>query len=189
VLYRPSQSRCKHPFLHHLNAASKDDTVTDFEKCIDSAIEARLKAVTILIELYLRQQKRSSLQSEADSVVSQPSSKESRDCNESKSRSNTLTKDGETPCVPSRSRQSSWNPFKGLHRTPSAEQAKDSPSAALVARGPSSHVSPPTLCPSVRMSASPGYMNDFRRAPIMTPPISPACRFLQRSVLCSAGDV
>ncbi|EXJ86804.1 hypothetical protein A1O3_03758 [Capronia epimyces CBS 606.96] len=52
--------------LRHLTLASKDDTVTDFEACIDSAIEARLKAVTILNELYLRQQKRASLLAEPE---------------------------------------------------------------------------------------------------------------------------
>jgi len=30
-------------FLHHLTLASKDDNFTDFDACIDSAIEARLK--------------------------------------------------------------------------------------------------------------------------------------------------
>ena len=41
--------------LKHLREAVKDDDMNDFGECIDSIIEARLRAVTTLNELYLRQ--------------------------------------------------------------------------------------------------------------------------------------
>ncbi|KAH0839158.1 hypothetical protein AYO21_05578 [Fonsecaea monophora] len=56
-------------FLRHLMLASKDDDIMDFEACIDSAITARLRAVTILNELYLRQQKSCGLNSQVRTPV------------------------------------------------------------------------------------------------------------------------
>ncbi|KIX03431.1 uncharacterized protein Z518_06983 [Rhinocladiella mackenziei CBS 650.93] len=182
-------------FLHHLTLASKDDNVTNFEACIDSAIEARLRAVTILNELYLRQQKRSSLQSEPEVTVAQPSPRDSKDSKEfkelegGKKRSSNLTRESEPLSTsPLRSRKPSWNPFKNLHRTSSSEQPKESTtSAPPIARSSSSNYHSPTLSPRPMMSSSPGSLNDFRRSQIMTPPISPASTHSSLDALTAAG--
>ncbi|KAK4943552.1 hypothetical protein LTR10_016846 [Elasticomyces elasticus] len=191
-------------FLHHLTLASKDDNMTDFETCIDSAIEARLKAVTILNELYIRQQKRSSLRSEPDLSVSRPlpqevkevskdqreskGPNEAKDLAEPKKRSNTLTTEVGTPPSPVRSRKSSWNVFKTLNRTPSTEETKENSRALTIPRSSTSKSTSPTLSPRATMSSSPGSMNlNDRRSQVMTPPLSPASTFSPADALAAAG--
>jgi len=182
-------------FLHHLVMASKDDNVTDFELCIDSAIEARLKAVTILNELYLRQQKRSSLRIEPDLQIplrgqreeyKRDEVKESKDL---KKRSDTRTTEPETPPSPSRSRKSSWNPFKNLHRGASAEHSREDSSAPPISRSSTANIASPILSGRPVMSTSPGSMTtrDPRRSTLMTPPISPASTISPVEAIGAAG--
>ncbi|KAK5204711.1 hypothetical protein LTR41_009567 [Exophiala xenobiotica] len=183
-------------FLHHLVMASKDDNVTDFELCIDSAIEARLKAVTILNELYLRQQKRSSLSIEPDLQIplrgqreedKRDEVKESKDL---KKRSDTLTTEPETPPSPSRSRKSSWNLFKNLHRTTSAELSREDSSAPPpISRSSTAIIASPILSGRPIMSTSPGSMTsgDPRRSTLMTPPTSPASKIPPVEAIAAAG--
>ncbi|KIW93843.1 uncharacterized protein Z519_05158 [Cladophialophora bantiana CBS 173.52] len=226
-------------FLHHLMLASKDDSVIDFEACIDSAIEARLRAVTILNELYLRQQKPSSPVSEPTyglSVnpnlpvkISRPFAEETKEVSEAsapterkkrssltsgpvpqtprnpqlpaarisrsspdemkeviegpapterKERSGTLG--SETPPAPGDvPRKPSWNVFKILHRTSSAEKENISTPPQATSRPPS-YVTSPTS-PSIRS------LDDPRRSQVMTPPISPVSTVSSIDVLAAAG--
>ncbi|OQU99457.1 hypothetical protein CLAIMM_05088 [Cladophialophora immunda] len=212
-------------FLHHLMLASRDDNVIDFEACIDSAIAARLRAVTILNELYLRQQKPSSPNSEVritlpcaeetkeaveaaperrkhSGLTSEPLPLTSRHTQspvktprpspdemkevieappspERKKRSGTL--ESEPPPSPGQvPRKSSWNVFKKLHRTSSAEKESISTLLPQATSRPPSYVTSPTS-PSIRS------LDDPRRSQVMTPPISPVSTVSSIDVLAAAG--
>ncbi|KIX99711.1 uncharacterized protein Z520_04347 [Fonsecaea multimorphosa CBS 102226] len=211
-------------FLHHLMLASKDDNVIDFEACIDSAIAARLRAVTILNELYLRQQKPSSPNSEVrmslphaeetkevveasperrkqsswtPEPVPMPSRNTQRPARPSRPPSDEMKEVVEAPPSPERKkrsgmlesetppspgqvpRKSSWNVFKKLHRTSSAEKEYVLTPPQATSRPPS-HVTSPTS-PSIRS------LDDPRRSQVMTPPISPVSTVSSVDVLAAAG--
>lgn len=169
--------------------AGKDDEFTDFESCIDSAIEARLKAVTILNELYLRQQKRSSLVNEPSLQVPARMGKEDdknggvNETKELKKRSNTVGIESGTPPTPSASRKSSWNLFKKRQRTSSTESWKEDSSTVLGSGGSTATVASPVL------SASPASftLRTSRTSAILTPPISPASTFTPYEAIAAAG--
>ncbi|KAK6366467.1 uncharacterized protein PV06_02548 [Exophiala oligosperma] len=181
-------------FLHHLVIAGKNDDFTDFESCIDSAIEARLKAVTILNELYLRQQKRSSLVNEPNlQIPGRMAGKEDdknggvmKEIKGSKKRSDTVGTFGtesKMPPTPAASRKSSWNLFKKRQRTSSTESWREDPSTVLNSAESSAAGASPVL------SASPASitLRTSRTSTILTPPISPASTFTPYEALAGAG--
>ncbi|KIW10448.1 hypothetical protein PV08_11412 [Exophiala spinifera] len=176
-------------FLHHLVTAGKDDEFVDFESCIDSAIEARLRAVTILNELYLRQQRRSSLVNEpVQQVLGQLRKEDNKTCgveetNELKAPSNTVGPEVATAPRPPASRKSSWNVFKKHRRTSSTESRREDPSTVRGSRGSTATVTSPVL------SASPGSftLRTSRTSAILTPPISPASTWTPYDAITAAG--
>ncbi|KAG9773562.1 hypothetical protein KCU88_g5708, partial [Aureobasidium melanogenum] len=173
--------------LRHLTLAVKDDSVTDFEACIDSAIEARLKAVTIFNELYLRQQRRFSGQREPEDRVSRASTADTRESRDSRlsqkgQEESSLTRQS-TPIpvsqatlpAPPMARKSSWNVFKNLHRATSHEQTQEHSSSPPTKRTSSVHMEPPAgpLRATTTSSMSVGSWEDSPRPPMLTPPLSP----------------
>ncbi|EHY53711.1 hypothetical protein HRR83_003926 [Exophiala dermatitidis] len=187
--------------LRHLTLAVKDDSVTDFEACIDSAIEARLKAVTILNELYLRQQRRFSGQREPEDRVSRASTADTRE-----SRDSRLSQKGQeessltlqsTPIpvsqatlpAPPMARKSSWNVFKNLHRATSREQTQEHSSSPPTKRTSSVHMEPPAgpLRATTTSSMSVGSWEDSPRPPMLTPPLSPVPTLSFQDAVAEAG--
>ncbi|OAP56454.1 hypothetical protein AYL99_09633 [Fonsecaea erecta] len=215
IAYRALQSltiEIQASFLHHLMLASNNDNVVDFETCIDSAIDARLRAVSILSELYLRQQKRPSAKAESRTVLcSADETKEVHGASPEREKHSSLGCEPvpsrplldemkevieaplvlgrkkssgivqpETPPSPGQApRKSSWNVFKKLHRTPSAEKESTSTLLQATSRPPSYVTSP--ISPSIRSLDNP------RSPQAMTPPISPVSSVSSTDVLAAAG--
>ncbi|ETI25478.1 hypothetical protein G647_02251 [Cladophialophora carrionii CBS 160.54] len=200
-----------------LTLAGKDDGTISFEPCIDSAIGARLRAVNILNDLYLRQQKRARSKSNTASDVStsprasqtkplpdvlQPSFDDMKEVAEvstakpSIKRSATLeSKSSDKPGSEKSSgssrlsRKSSWGVFKILQRASSSDHTVEttSPTSPRTA-GPVPHVVSPFLSPqSMPMSPSAGPMYGAPSPQIMTPPISPISTVSSIDVLAAAG--
>lgn len=111
--------------------------------------------------------------------------REPRELKEPKQRSDTLG--SESAPSPLRTRKSSWNVFKNLNRTSSAEPPKESPSIPATSRTPSSYGTSPALSPRPTMSSSPGSLNEFRRSQVLSPPISPASTNSSLDALAAAG--
>ncbi|KAJ9610756.1 hypothetical protein H2200_005533 [Cladophialophora chaetospira] len=200
-----------------LTLACRDDGLINFDSCLDSAIGARLRAVNILNELYLRQQKRARSKSTtaSDLSVSQRSSgvkplpqiphtsteemKEVLDAPAFKpsiKRSTTLeSKSSGRPESEKSSgsirlsRKSSWGVFKMLHRTSSTEQTMEhaSPISPSTA-GPGPHIISPFLSPqSMPLSPSSRPMTGAPPPNIITPPVSPTSRISSLDVLAAAS--
>ncbi|KIW66096.1 hypothetical protein PV04_08300 [Phialophora macrospora] len=200
-----------------LTLAGRDDGAINFEPCIDSAIGARLRAVNILNDLYLRQQKCARSKSTTASDVStsprasqvkplsdilQPSSDEMKEVAELSTAKPPITRratlesnsSGKPESEKSSgsvrlSRKSSWGVFKILHRNSSAGQTMETaiPVSPQTA-GPAPYVVSPFLSPQpMPISPSAGPMYGAPSPQIMTPPISPISTVSSVDVLAAAG--
>lgn len=185
-------------FLKHLTEASKDDTVTDFSECIDSAITARLRAVAILNELFLRQQQQDRAKVEPSSTAS-PRAVSPTLLSRSPARTQTMEIAAASRLTQQRS--PSWNIFKPRRR-PSVEEKQviTSPPGPRPQRTSSStnSISSPTYIPSPRLSpgggggspplsTSPNALTDNRLSLNHTIPISPSSTISSSDTLGASG--